>query len=172
MFKNDCKIRLLKNEAELLEIRSKTWFTRGLCLRISLRSIQRTPFLEHDLQKPDPDDLQDEFLHQIIKSFRKFLFYGGDCCWLLLQLSIEIQFPLPLVNSNSNSNAPLIAKLLLESSICCRWIWDCLALKLNSKKLHSKGSGCGSVGRVVSSEIKGLRFKAWHQENFIYPLYI
>ena len=33
------------------------------------------------------------------------------------------------------------------------------------------GSGCGSVGRAVTSDTRDLRFESKHRQNFIYQLY-
>ena len=35
------------------------------------------------------------------------------------------------------------------------------------KKRTTRGSGCGSVGRVVASDTRGLRFESSHQQKFI-----
>ena len=37
------------------------------------------------------------------------------------------------------------------------------------KKLFNRGSGCGSVGRVVASDCRGLRFEISHRQNFYKP---
>ena len=39
-------------------------------------------------------------------------------------------------------------------------------------KIALKGSGCGSVGRVVASNSRGPRFESSHWQNFIYILNI
>ena len=36
--------------------------------------------------------------------------------------------------------------------------------------VRNKGSGCGSVGRVVASNTRGPRFESSHQQTFIYIL--
>ena len=43
---------------------------------------------------------------------------------------------------------------------------------LNGKNLWYLGSGCGSVGRPVASNTRGLRFKSSHRQKFIYILNI
>ena len=39
---------------------------------------------------------------------------------------------------------------------------------LTACKVFSLGSGCGSVGRMIASDSRGLRFESSHQQNFIY----
>ena len=37
--------------------------------------------------------------------------------------------------------------------------------------MRYKGSGCGSVGRAVTSDSRDPRFESYHRQNFIYQLY-
>ena len=36
----------------------------------------------------------------------------------------------------------------------------------------SLGSGCGSVGRAVASDARGLRFESSHRQTFISDIYL
>ena len=42
----------------------------------------------------------------------------------------------------------------------------------NNVKTTNVGSGCGSVGRAVASDTRGLRFESSHWQKFIYKLNI
>ena len=45
-----------------------------------------------------------------------------------------------------------------------------MSLQSGSIKLHSRGSGCGSVGGVVVSDIRGPRFDCCHLQNLYWTL--
>ena len=41
-------------------------------------------------------------------------------------------------------------------------------LKTTHKQNNENDSGCGSVGRVVASDTRGLQFESSHRQNFIH----
>ena len=53
--------------------------------------------------------------------------------------------------------------------ICVIWS-TCTSLK--AKDQFTLGSGCGSVGRVVAYDTRGLQFDSSHQQNFIEHLFV
>ena len=46
------------------------------------------------------------------------------------------------------------------------WIWETFF----SKQMIYRGSGCGSVGRAVASDTRGLWIKSSHRNTFIWNI--
>ena len=55
----------------------------------------------------------------------------------------------------------ILAQAYLFTFVCC-------VIVSSVQRPELVGSGCGSVGRAVDSDSRGLRFKSSHWQKFIY----
>ena len=47
----------------------------------------------------------------------------------------------------------------------------CFCTIFATNKIYLSGSGCGSVGRAVASDSRGLQFESTHRQKFILNIY-
>ena len=83
--------------------------------------------------------------------------FVAKLCWCLKR---------PKIHKKRQVSALLDQLKVGKSAIWCALVIGFIIRRWD-KFAHTKGSGCGSVGRVVASDTRGPQFESSHQQKFI-----
>ena len=151
---------------KVLGVRSQTHFMRSinananvhllLCLYLKI-SLELTHILSHNTLTQIYDGL-------------KLNYDGFYECFMSDRLDVSVTL-LSWCNFWGNLGHTVLTKINISLKKILSWLCCLISTYYSQKEQPMKGSGCGSVGRAVASDTRGLQFESSHRRNFYWTLF-